>query len=168
LAPFVVGAEGWTARRWLDGGTLAQLARMGVGTVRWSVASRRAILAKALARRLAHRGRARLQVVTSGAPQPLLRLAAPPPAPRSDSLADLLDALGGETWRRTLGAEAPVEELASLAVADGSAWRSWPALRRGQPASFLLVSPADESRVDLDEARLESVWIDGVEVRGAP
>ena len=62
--------------------------------------------------------------------------------------------------------------IARAAVPSRSATHSvpvsWPALRRGQPASFLLVSPADESRVNLDEARLESVWIDGVEVRGAP
>ncbi len=38
----------------------------------------------------------------------------------------------------------------------------------GQPASFLLVSPAVEGRIDLETARLKAVWIDGHEVRAVP
>jgi hypothetical protein len=40
-----------------------------------------------------------------------------------------------------------------------------PTLRRGRPASFLLLSPAPDGRIDLESARLGSVFIDGVEVR---
>ncbi len=75
-----------------------------------------------------------------------LSLAGPPAAPRSDSLDDVLKALG-----------ASVESIERLWPSAGAS--SPPVIRRGQPASFLLVIPAG-----LDHARLASVWLDGVEV----
>ena len=39
-----------------------------------------------------------------------------------------------------------------------------PAFRQRQPASFLVISPAVEGRIDLETARLVGVWIDGREV----
>ena len=40
-----------------------------------------------------------------------------------------------------------------------------PPLIKDRPASFLLVSPAPEGRVDFSKSRLTSVWLDGQEVK---
>jgi hypothetical protein len=42
-----------------------------------------------------------------------------------------------------------------------------PTLGRGRPASFLLLSPATDGRINSEIANLTSVFIDGLEVRGA-
>ncbi len=148
MAPFVIGARGWKVRRWLDADALDRLARLGVGTVRWVVKSRRLEDAEAHARRLAAPGRARLE--PEAAPPVTtwtgLSLTGPPTAPRSDALPDVLEALG-------------VAELDLGWLWPDPGKPSPPAIRRGQPASFLLIAPAD-----LDHARLVAVWLDGLEV----
>jgi hypothetical protein len=40
-------------------------------------------------------------------------------------------------------------------------------LWRGQPASFLLVAPAPEGRIEPSRTALVSVWLDGVEPAAA-
>ncbi len=154
LAPFVAGAEGWRARRWLDAAALEALARLGVGAVRWSVPRRRLDAARARARALALRGLARLEPVAAPAARPALLLDGPPGVPASRALEDVLAALG----RR---GPASIEGLRPLWPDDGD---PLPAIRRGRPASFLIVAPAGADWRDLGEARLESVWLDGVEV----
>jgi hypothetical protein len=170
LAPFVAGVRGWAAHRWLDAAGLARLARSGVGRVRWLVAPRRLAVALRHASGLAGEGRPRLEVVTAPADLPWLVLAGPPAAPGSDRLAAALEALVGPArWRRLR--QRPVAEALDLlwAVAPGDAW---PALRRGGPASFLLVSshaPGAPADLDLERSRLLAVWLDGVErPPGAP
>jgi hypothetical protein len=41
-----------------------------------------------------------------------------------------------------------------------------PSLRPGRPASFLLLSPVTDGRIDPEAARLSSVFINGSEVLG--
>ncbi len=174
LAPLVVGVRRWSARRWLDADVLEQLARLGVGTVRWVVERRRWLAAEAVARRLEGRGRARLEPVAAPATLPRLVLDGPPAAPGSDSLGDALAVLGGASSPAALDRPWPEAGKDSL-----------PAIRPGQSASFLIVSPAGAGEPgagepgagepgagepgagepDLGSARLVSVWLDGVEVR---
>ncbi len=161
LAPFAVGVEGWSARRWLSSAVLSDLARLGVGTVYWEVPRRKVDSAESLARDLAGEGRARLEVVPRPADLPWLTLTGPPLAPDSDSLSDVVQALVGD--RKRMDPESS-EALDLLFGIPRSAPRQ-PTLRRGRPASFLLLSPAPDGRIDLESARLGSVFIDGVEVR---
>ncbi len=154
LAPFVVGVSGWKARRWLDGPSLERLARLGVGTVRWAVPRRRRLAAEEHARGLAGRGRPRLEPVAVPRPRPSVTLSGLPAIPASGALAAVLGALG---------VEASPETLSQLWPEAGKA--APPGIRPGRPASFLIVSPAGENGPDLEEARLISVWLDGVEAR---
>ncbi len=151
LAAFEVGAQGWKAHRWLDGSTLGRLASLGVGTVRWSVPRRRLAVAEEHARRLAAPGRPRLEPVVP--PARGVILSGPPPAPGSEALADVLDALG---------AEASTTSLNRLWPEAGSG--APPGIRPDRPASFLIVSPAGGDGLDLEAARLVSVWLNGVEL----
>ncbi len=145
LAPFVVEVRGWSARRWLDAGVLERLARLGVGEVRWTIPGRRLAAAEAIARDLGAAGRPRLEPVVAPASGAWQRLSGPP-EPASDALGDVIEALGAESlerlWPKTVR----------------------PAIRRHLPASFLVVTPAGDDPAQLDDARLISVWLDGVEI----
>ena len=154
LAPFMVGVEGWSARQWLDGATLDRLAWLGVGTVRWSVKSRRLAAAEALSRELGGPGKARLAPVVAPATLPPLKLTRRPAVPDADTLAAIVRALGSDARS--------VDALARLWPDAGPG--APPAIRRGLPASFLVVSTGNHGDLDLDQARLASVWLDGVEV----
>jgi hypothetical protein len=167
LAPFVAGARGYSARRWLEDETLARLARLGVGRLRWVVKPRRLDAARAHAGRLEISGRTRVEVVAAPAGEPWLRLDGPPAEPRSAALADVIAALLGESRRgETTGLSAG--ELLDRLWSTGDHQSSWPHLGRGRPASFLLVSPAPGGQIDPATAALVSVWIDGVEAAAAP
>ncbi len=164
LAPFVVGARGWRARRWLGAETLEALARLGVGTVHWDVKRRRLDAAAALARQLEAPGRARLvataaSLSTAAAAPTWPVLTGPPAAPRSNVLRDVLAVLDG--GRR---GDWTFEDLQRLWPTGAES--APPVIRRGQPASFLLVSVAAGTS-GLDEARLTSVWLDGRSIAAA-
>jgi hypothetical protein len=162
LVPFVAGVEGWKARRWLDSEVLAEVARLGVGTVVWEVPRRKIEAAEALALKLAGEGRARLEVVPQPAQMPWLILTDPPLPPASDSLIDVVQALvGGREQVDSVNSET----LELLAGVPHSSPHS-ATLRRGRPASFLLLSPTTEGKIDAEAARLSSVFIDGLEVLG--
>jgi hypothetical protein len=162
LAPFTAGVEGWSARRWLSSAVLSDLARLGVGTVFWEVPRPKLDIAASLARALEGEGSARLDVVPESADLPWLILTGRPLRPDSDSLSDVVQALVGD--RKRMDPESS-EALELLFGSPRSAPRQ-PTLRRGRPASFLLLSPAPDGRIDLESARLGSVFIDGVEVLG--
>jgi hypothetical protein len=162
LAPFAAGVEGWRARRWLGTEVLSDLARLGVGTVFWKVAPRKVAKATSLAGDLEGGGRTRLVVVPTPAEMPWLTLNGPPQVPNSDSLSDVIQALVGDSD----GTDAVSAETLEM-LSWFPSWASrQPALRRGRPASFVLLSPAEEGRIDPGSVRLESVFIDGVEVHG--
>jgi len=160
LAPFEIGVDGWSARKWLDGGTLDQMARLGVGTVWWSVSGRRTAKALELTRQLNRQGRPRVEVITVPSSAPGLRLSKPPADPETDSLATVL---------RALGVRGGLEErLQDLWPQVGETAPRLPMLRPQQPASFLLVTPAPEGKIDFGRARLTSVWLDGFEFTTSP
>ena len=165
LAPFAAGVEGWAARRWLSSAVLSDLSRLGVATVFWKVSPRKIEAAASLARELAGEGRARLEVVRKPAEMPWLTLTGPPLTPDSESLSGLVQAL--------IGASDGMEELSSetlgrLSWTPDPAHRQ-PSLRRGRPASFVMLSLAPEGRIDPGSTRLVSVFIDGLEVpRSSP
>ena len=167
LAPFVAGARGWAARRWLDAETLAGLARLGVGTVRWVVKRRRLAPARTHAARLEEPGRARIEVIAAPAGEPWLRLDGPPAPPRSSLLADHIAALLGHR-RRAEADGLSAGELLDRLWTTGGPPPAWPELDRGRPASFLLVSPAPEGEIDPAAAAVISVWLDGRETVAGP
>ena len=141
--------------------------RLGVGTVRWIVKPRRLEAARRYAEGLAGASRARVEVVRAPAGEPWLRLDGPPATPRSPALADILVALLGER-RRAEATGLSAAELLDRLWATGDKRPAWPHLGRGRPASFLLVSPAPEGRIDAAAAALVSVWLDGVEILPGP
>jgi hypothetical protein len=161
LAPFDVGVEGWSARKWLNRATLGRLARLGVGTLYWSVGGGRAGKAHDLASRLANEDLPRIEIVVDLSPLPGRILTGPPPEPGSKSLAAILEALGapgGSAAERlqTLWLQAPGIEPIS------------PRVRQGGAASFLIVSPAPEGRLDLTETGLREVWLEGHKIEETP
>lgn len=152
VAPsFDAVVEGWKARRWLGGDALDTWARRGVRSVRWVVPPRRLEAAREIVGELSSGSRLRVEAVTS-APARLLRLSGPPESEPGDSLAETLGSLSGRaSW-------------------TGDAIRGlWPTgdtpspiLRRGRDASFLLLEPAADG--SLAGARVEAVWLDGIQV----
>jgi hypothetical protein len=163
VAPFTAGVEGWKARRWVTADALSDLARLGVGTVFWKVSPRKTEAAATLARELAAEGRATLHVVAKTEEMPWLTLTGPPGSPNSDSLSDVIQALVEDSKGTGMVSS---ETLDLLSWFPESATRQ-PVIRRRRPASFVLLSPAKEGVIDVTNARLTSVFIDGLEVRGA-
>jgi hypothetical protein len=160
VAPFAAGVEGWKARRWLSAEVLSKLARLGVGTVYWKVPDRKLDDARFVTRQLIGAGRAGLEVVTKPAEMPWLVLNGPPGRAKTNALSDVITALGGDA--------------AVKSSSDTVGLLSWippstplrPSLRRDRPASFVQLSPATQGRIDIDQARVVSVFIDGLELQG--
>jgi hypothetical protein len=162
VVPFAAGVEGWKARRWLSAEVLAEVARLGVGTVFWKVAPGKTDAAKALADGLAGAGRARLAVVSKDAEVPWLTLTGPPGRTTSDLLPDVVEALAGKMGG-TQGKD-PLT-LDHLCWVPESGARQ-PVLRRGRPASFLVLTPVKKGEIDPVTTRLEAVFVNGLEVKG--
>jgi hypothetical protein len=161
LAPFEVGVEGWSARKWFDEAHLARLADLGVGTLYWSVSHRRSEAAHDLVGQLRASGLPRIEVVTAPSPLPTVVLSGPPKEAASASLAAVLEALGAEAWTT-------LEQLQALWVRRPGTEANPPRLRQGLAASFLLLSPASEGHVDFTKAHLTAVWLDGHKIEGTP
>ena len=162
VVPFAAGVEGWKARRWLSAEALSEVARLGVGTVFWKVASGKTDAAKALADGLAGVGRARLEVVSRQAEMPWLTLTGPPGRAQSDLLPDVIEAL--------VGTKGGMQKMSPLNL-DQLCWvpktaARQPVLRRGRPASFVLLSPAKDGEVDPAATHLAAIFINGLEVKG--
>ena len=90
---------------------------------------------------------------------PRLVLADQPPEARSTLLVDVLDALGAKKGGR-------LAQLQGLWINEPGAEPNPPRLRQGLEASFLLVSPAPEGRIDFTATGLTAVWLDGHEIEG--
>ena len=173
VAPFEVAVRGWKARKWLGEGAIDQLAGMGVGGVRWIVKRRHKKRARARIRSWAgseaNPAGVHFEVSELPVDTDWVTLDGAPDSPGSDSLLEQLVALGGDGVRRDLDQTTAEETLqrfwpSRLGVPNTMP----PALRQRQPASFLLISPASEGRLDLETARLRAVWIDGRDVTAAP
>lgn len=161
LAPFEVGVDGWSARKWLDEATLSRLARLGVGSLYWSVRQRRSEAARDLVHELETQGLPQIEVVVGPSPQPELTLTGPPAGASSRSLADVLEALGAEEW-------STLEHLQALWVSEPGSEPSPPRLRQGRTASFLVLSPVPRGEINFTETRLTEVWLDGHKIEGMP
>ena len=167
MAPFVVGAKGWSARKWLSGEVLDDLVSLGVGTVRWSVPRSKSQAAESLADQLNRPGRAELQVSPETASPPTVVLTEAPSVPSTDSLGAILQTLGVVRSADQLTGSKHVEFLQRLWPDGFSDLKELPAIRRGQPASFLIAAPAPAGKIDLNRTALHAIWIDGVEIDAA-
>ncbi len=168
VAPFEAGVAGWSARKWIDAEALSRLARSGVGSLHWQVKKRHLEAARAHAKKLASRDGARLEATAVGSRRPWLTLDGPPSQPASDSLRDVLLALAGDGMARALEREPLENVLQKLWPSAAQGAPGELAVSRGRAASFLLLSPAVEGRIDLDSARMTAVWSDGREIRPLP
>lgn len=157
LAPFTVGAHGWSARRILDQAGLERLASLGVARVVWQVSPRRVGPALDLARALAGAGRPRIEVLSGAAALPPRVLARRPAAPAAATLAARVAALESACGERPAG-----ELAAGLAALWGGGAR--PILRPETPASFTLARRVGAAGSQLAEAIVEATFLDGVEL----
>ncbi len=167
VAPLVAGVEGWKARRWLNGPILDRFAQLGVGTLYWAVREKHRAGATTLAYALRAPGRTRIEVIPETSPRPPLQLTGPPGQPRSRQLGELLRALQPS-------AKGPTGE--AVTAASQEPWQFGPQaseglpprIRRGRPASFLLLSHPPGEELNLESAELQAVWIHGVEAGATP
>ena len=140
---------------------LARLADLGVGTLYWSVNQRRSAAARNFANQARASGLPSIEVVAAPSPLPTLVLSGPPREAASASLAAVLEALGAKGWNT-------LEQLQALWVRRPGTEPNPPRLRQGLPASFLLLSPAPQGRLDFTKAHLTAVWLDGHKIEGTP
>jgi hypothetical protein len=156
LAAFTVGARGWGARRWLDGAALERLARLGVARLLWVVAPRHVDAAARRAAALAGEGRPRVEVSSDADALPR-RVLAERPQPAASSLASRVASL--ETACR-------MRPSSDLGASFEALWNgaARPPLRYEAPASFLLLDLAAGDG-DLARSVVETIWLDGVELR---
>jgi len=154
LVPFDVGASDWSAREWLDAASLSRLTELGVGTLYWSVSNQHYADALTHAGELATRGVTRIKVVNESSQLPAVVLTSSPPAPKSTSLQDVMTALGVDPANN-------MDTLQLLWLKNAAGMPKPPRLRKRQAASFLIVSPAPGGRIDFEQSRLKSVWLDG-------
>jgi|GEM_PF-546437 len=159
LAPFKVAVHGWPEQHWLNQQNLSRLARLGVGTVYWIVSESHQDAALDYARQSAIQGLPSIEILIEPANFPGIVLNGPPSMPDEPAtLGATLRALGVDKSDDA----AALEKLWMLS--NGERLES-PPLIRNHPASFLLVSPAANGRIDLDSSRLVSVWLDGQQVQ---
>jgi hypothetical protein len=156
--PFVVGVEGWPARKWLTAVSLERFARLGVAEVRWRVPARHGFAAEALARELEGPRRARIAVQAVSLPASLMRIERPPATPRSRELSSVVAALFDDSAVRAVASQGLDRVLARLWNADTN---GRPPIAPERAASFLILAPSPAK--DL-RSELRSVWIDGLEV----
>jgi hypothetical protein len=154
LPGWVVSVDGLAAKTWLDAEALGNLTRLGVSDVIWRTQAADRPAAAAHARALGGFAAPRITLADEDGARALLQ--GPPKRARSSRLGDVLAAILGRP------AEGPeVLDLVRRLASHPS--RLGPRLAPGEPASFLLVRPESQDRLDAD-ARLEAVWLDGRQV----
>ena len=159
IAPFKTGVRGWPERHWLNHENLYRLARMGVGTICWAIDGKDRDAALDHAEQFVLPGLPRIEVMTKPGRFPKIVMNGPPALnDGSVSLGAILQSLGADGPDYT----AALEKMWMPAAGDQP---ESPPLIKDRPASFLLVSPAPEGRIDFANSRLTSVWLDGQKVR---
>lgn len=151
LAPFVVGVEGWGARRWLGASELDRLGELGIGAIEWRVPARRSAAARQIARGLAAVGRTRLEVVDTLGPD-LLRLERPLPVLAEPTVGAVVHAIAEAS-------QSPRQPFVDLLPRLWQREVGEPALAPGAPASLVLVDAPEGA--DLETGHLDAVWLDG-------
>lgn len=120
--------------------------------------------AESFAQQVNRQDRAELVVIPESSSPPLIVLSKAPVVSGAESLGGILRALGVARSDEVLSDSRSVELLQSLWPGGFSDLNELPAIRRGQPASFLVASPAPEGQIDLNSTALHAIWIDGVEI----
>ncbi len=166
VAPFVVGVQGWRARKWLDAATLSRLASLGVVEVSWNVPERHFIEGEKLATRLAGPARARLSVTVDALPRTMLRLVRRPSQGSAHSLSGIFSSLASASAKKT-AAPSQVEAALESLWSSGPTLQARAVLAPRHPASFLVFTRAASSGDLALDSVLKSVWIDGREVGAA-
>ena len=159
IPALTASVRGLTARRWLTPHALDDMARLGVGLLRWHVGTPDVGLAQAVAAERSAAGRPTISVVAFTDTPSLLMLARPPRRPVSRALAHALDALG--SWRapnRPFAAALPLL-TAPLATALAPV-----RLAPDAPASFLVLRGTGDSALDAATLQLDAVYSDGREL----
>ena len=140
--------RGIAARRWLTARALEEMARLGVGRVRWHVARSDMADTLSLAAERSAAGRPTVEVVAmTDAPSPLL-VSRAPRRPKSRALYDVVEALGGPTALEM-----------SLVRPSASPSTKPVELTKDAPASFLVLKPGPPSKPEA--LVLDAVYIDG-------
>jgi hypothetical protein len=162
LAPFEVGVKGWSEREWLNAESLSQIARSGVGTVHWIVSEDHRQAALVFADQFSTQGLPRIEVLTNPDLFPAVVLSGPPSSPDAPaSLGAILESLGVEGTDKT-------GMLGKMWMASAGGGLESPPLIKKRRASFLIVTPSNKGKIDFNEARLESVWLDGQQIALKP
>jgi hypothetical protein len=154
VAPFEVGVKGISAKTWLDSAGLSRLTQLGIGRLYWSVSAENQVDAATHAQQLAKPGTPIIEILKDSAKLPSQVLSELPSLPASNLLGDLLSVLGASD----------VDSIATLQTfwRQNSNTLANPArLRKGQAASFLIISAAPQGQINFGRSRLESVWLDG-------
>jgi hypothetical protein len=157
LAPFDVGVRGWSKRHWFANDGLSRFAGLGVGTIYWAVGKRHNAEAKVFARQLRKQGLPRIEVLTKPLRFPEAVLSEQPSQAAPVGLGGVLVRLGVENPDR-------VDAIEQLWMKTAEDETGSPRLHKKLPASFLLVSPVNDGHLDINTARLSSVWLDGQQV----
>ena len=158
IPALAASVRGLAARRWLTAQALDDMARLGVGLLRWHVRTRDVGSAQAAAAERSAPGRPTISVVAATDAPSLLVLARPPRPPASRALGDVLDALG--SWRAP---QRPFAATLPLLTAAGAAGRAPVRLAPEAPASFLVLRARSDS-LDAATLHLEAVYSDGREL----
>jgi len=130
------------------------LARLGVGTVHWLVSSQHKEEALAHSNQHIAHGLPNIEVLTNPAGLPEVVLSEPPSLPSSKSLAAILQSLGIKN-----PGDAGV--LKKMWMTSGGNSANAPPIRKKQPASFLIVTPAIKGQIDFNITVLDSIWLEG-------
>jgi len=135
---------------------------LGIGTVYWSVSDNHRQSALTYSEQLANRGLPKIEVLTNPDRFPAVILSGPPSPPDTPaSLGAILESLGVEGADKT-------GMLGKMWMVSAEGGLESPPLIKKRRASFLIVTPSNKGQIDFDEARLESVWLDGQQIALKP
>lgn len=149
---FVVGADGWAARKFLDDAAMGRLAELGVAQVRWVVAGRDLAAAADFAAKRRGRLRPKIEVTADRKSLPAKVLVRRPNPPAGRQLGELVRALEEASHGGKGG---------DLEAALAALWKDGPGLRYEGIASFL-AARADKNLAA--DSPITRIFLDGVEV----
>ena len=161
IAPFTVGVRGLKEKHWLNHANLTRMAHMGTGTLCWAVDDTDRNAALDHTAQLKVPGLPQVKVMTGPGKFPGVVMNGPPDlAGKPASVGNILESLGAHDSDCAVA----LEKMWVEAPGD---CRETPPLIRHRPASFLMVSPAPEGKIDFATSRLVSVWLDGQRIAPA-